>query len=78
MSHATAVEHATDDMIRVLGTRERGVIVDYAIGNKISVSYRGEDRYLCGTCQGNNRFRAPGHPGCEHIARIRRYREEHP
>ena len=67
MSHDTEVYKSTDDMIRRLGVRESG-IEDYAIGRKISVSYRGGDRFLCHTCVANE---------CSHVDRIRRFRNEH-
>lgn len=74
--HAFAVEKSGDDMIREFPPRESGV-VDYLIGNKISVTWRGGERYLCGTCQGTNRYQTADHKGCVHIQRIVRYRAEH-
>ncbi|MDP9203469.1 MAG: hypothetical protein M3P26_16300 [Gemmatimonadota bacterium] len=77
MSHATEVAAASDDMIRVYPPREGSGYIDYAIG-KGSVLWRGGDSYLCGTCQGNDRWANAEHKGCAHIARIVKYREEHP
>jgi hypothetical protein len=76
MSHATEVRDTPDEMIRVY-ERESG-IVDYMIGNRVSVSWRGGESYLCGTCQGNDRWQNADHKGCAHIERIVRYRAEHP
>ena len=71
MSHATEVAKSSDEMIRVIGTRESGII-DYAIGHKISVSWRGlkfgaKRQYFCGTCRLNE---------CVHTRRIDKYRGE--
>lgn len=76
MSHATEIAESTDEMIRVMGTRESG-IVDYMIGNRVSVSWRGGDSYLCGTCQGIDRYRNAEKRGCEHCQRVAKYREAH-
>lgn len=67
MSHASEVSRSGDDMIRRLGVRESG-IEDYVIGRKISVSYRGGDRFLCHTCVAIE---------CVHVDRVRRYRNDH-
>lgn len=75
MSHATEVASASDEMIREYPPRERSGYVDYAIG-RISVTWRLGDNYLCGKCQGNDRWQNADHKGCEHIARIVRFREE--
>jgi len=76
MSHATELALAPDEMVRVYPPRQSGYI-DYGIG-KISVCWRGGGTYLCGTCQGNDRYQTPEHKGCAHIQRIVRYRAEHP
>ena len=77
MSHAMEVRDTPDEMIRILATRENG-IVHYGIGEKITVTWRGGDRYLCHTCSGNDRWSSADHKGCAHIQRIIKYREEHP
>jgi hypothetical protein len=76
-AHAFAVEKSGDDMIREFAPRPSGVR-DYLIGRKISVSWRPGDTYLCGTCTGMKRYQNATHKGCAHIARIARYRAEHP
>ena len=77
MSHATEVRDVPDSMIREYPPREVSGYIDYAIG-RVSVSWRGGVAYLCGTCQGIDRFQNADHPrGCAHIKRIIRYREEH-
>ena len=75
MSHATEVRDTPDEMIRIIATRENG-IVHYAIGRDNTVTWRGGERYLCHTCGGNDRWSSSEHKGCAHIARIIRYREE--
>ena len=77
MSHATEIAATPDEMIRILASREDG-IVHYAIGTESTVTWRGADRYLCHTCSGHDRWATAEHKGCEHIQRIIRYREEHP
>lgn len=71
MSHASEVYNALDEMIFAYPQRESGAI-DYRIGTKISVKWRGlrdgpERQYLCNTCRVND---------CEHTRRIDRYRVE--
>lgn len=70
--HEIAVEKSDDEMIRFLGERPSG-IRDYAIGRKITVSWRGGDRYLCHTCvvvfDGERK-------GCVHSQRIAKYRAQ--
>jgi hypothetical protein len=77
MSNTTEAPNASDEQIRVYPPRERSGYVDYAIG-KLSVTWRGGDLYMCNTCQGPDRWQNSDHRGCKHIARIVRYREEHP
>lgn len=76
MSHATEIAAAADEMIREYPAREESGYIDYAIG-RVSVCYRGGNSYLCGTCQGNDRWQNAEHKGCAHIQRIVKYREEH-
>lgn len=66
MSHTSEIKASGDEMIRLLGTRESG-IMDYALGNKITVSWRGGDRYLCHTCVKNR---------CVHVDRVAKWRGE--
>jgi hypothetical protein len=68
MSASQEIAASGDDMIRILATREDG-IVHYGIGQKITVTWRGGDRYLCHTCVKVD---------CAHVERVRRYRDEHP
>ena len=68
MSHAGEVLKCPDDQIVEYPMRESGY-TDYRIGRKITVSYRGGDRYLCLTCVKVS--------DCEHATRIERYRNEH-
>jgi hypothetical protein len=75
MSRAAELAAAPDEMIREYPARDSGVI-DYAIG-KVSVTWRGGESYLCGSCQGNDRWQNAEHKGCAHIARIVKYRAEH-
>lgn len=75
MSASQEIASAPDDAIREYPPREVSGYIDYAIG-KVSVCYRGGDSYLCGTCQGIDRFQNAEHRGCAHIRRIVKYREE--
>lgn len=76
MSKAGEVLRSGDEMIRELGVREGSGIVDYAIGRKVSVSYRGGGKYLCHTCKYPENYQRHDHKGCAHIQRIQRFREE--
>ena len=79
MSRATEIAATSDDMIREYPPRQVSGYIDYAIG-QVSVCWRGGGDYLCGTCQGNDRWQTADHKGCEHIKLIVKYREkqEHP
>ena len=76
MSASQEIAAAADSMIREFPPRESGII-DFAIG-EVSVTYRGDGRYLCGGCSYPDNYRKGEHLGCAHIARIAKYREEHP
>lgn len=60
--------HLPDSFILELGTRASGY-VDYRIGRRITVVYRGNGKFLCLKCHKLN--------GCCHATRIDRYRSEH-
>jgi hypothetical protein len=77
MSHATTVAATGDENIKEFPPRASGYI-DYLIGSKISVTWRGGDMYMCNTCQGINRYRNATHKGCEHCQRIAQFREDFP
>lgn len=77
MSHATAVAAIGDEHIREMEPRPNGYI-DFLIGGKISVTWRGGDFLMCNTCQGANRYRNEVKKGCEHCQRIAKYREDFP
>jgi hypothetical protein len=74
MSHATEVASSSDAMIREYPPREKTGYIDYGIG-RISVTWRLGDMYMCGTCQGTDRWQSGEHKGCAHIQRIVRFRE---
>jgi hypothetical protein len=76
MSHTTDVLRATDDMI-VRGA-ETSLAVYYRIGQKITVSHRGRDRWLCHTCSGQDRYQNSEHKGCAHIQRAEQWAADHP
>jgi hypothetical protein len=77
VSHATAVAAIGDEFIREMEPRPNGFI-DYLIGGKISVTWRGGDFLMCNKCQGTNRYRDATHKGCAHCQRIAQYREDYP
>lgn len=74
--HDAAVAHSADEMIQVLGTRERSGDVDYRIGRDIHVTWKGGNSYFCHHCRGNDRYQKDDHVGCVHIQRVDRFRGE--
>lgn len=76
MSASSEVAATTDIAIQEYPPREVSGFVDYRMG-KISVSWRGGEHYLCGTCPWPDNYANPDKKGCAHIARIIKFRAEH-
>jgi hypothetical protein len=67
MSHALAVEHASDEMILKVGENDHAEY--FAIGTKITVTWMaGYQLYCCLPCKSNS---------CEHTERVHRWRKDH-
>lgn len=66
---------ADDAIARVT---ETSLAVYYRIGKNVTVSHRGRDRWLCHTCNGNDRWQNSEHRGCAHIRRVERWAADHP